>query len=189
MQCEKFPTEQSILARTRKGRFWLNRLHAYLLTIQNQVVPNSQSGQAIAYALKNWTALTRYCNNGDLATDNNDTERSLRGFMIGRNNWKFFGSDTGGKTAAVLRSFITSCEPLKIDPFAWFRDVLSRIADHPVKRPEARPAKPCRDTLRRRRKPPRFARSKKAPPSQIGARIWSVSATAVTINHFPYKLF
>jgi transposase len=124
------------LAREHGARPMLNQLHAYLLTIQNQVVPKSQSGQAIAYALKNWTALTRYCTDGDLAIDNNGTERSLRGFAIGRNNWTFFGSDTGGKTAAVLRSFITSCELLKIDPFAWFRDVLSRIADHPVKRLE-----------------------------------------------------
>ena len=122
------------LAREHGSRPMLNQLHAYLITIQNQVVPKSQSGQAIAYALKNWTALTRYCGNGDLAIDNNGTERSLRGFAIGRNNWTFFGSDTGGKTAAVLRSFITSCELLKIDSFAWFRDVLSRIADHPVKR-------------------------------------------------------
>jgi transposase len=128
--------EELRLAREQWARPMLNQLQTYLLTIQNQVVPKSQSGQAIAYALKNWTALTRYCANGDLAIDNNGTERSLRGFAIGRNNWTFFGSDTGGKTAAVLRSFITSCELLKIDPFVWFRDVLSRIANHPVKRLE-----------------------------------------------------
>lgn len=124
------------LAREHGARPMLHQLHAYLLTIQTQVLPKSQSGQAIAYALKNWTALTRYCGDGDLAIDNNGTERSLRGFAIGRNNWTFFGSDSGGKTAAVLRSFVTSCELVKIDPFAWFRDVLGRIADHPIKRLE-----------------------------------------------------
>jgi transposase len=107
---------------------------AYLLVIRDQVLPKSESGQAIAYALKNWTALTRYCGDGDLSIDNNGTERSLRGFAIGRNNWTFFGSDNGGRTAAVLRSFVASCELVKVDPFAWFSDVLSRIADHPVKR-------------------------------------------------------
>jgi hypothetical protein len=55
---------------------------------------------------------------------------------IGRNNWTFFGSDDGGKTAAILRSFVTSCELAKVDPFAWFRDVLGRIAEYPVKRIE-----------------------------------------------------
>jgi transposase len=121
------------LAREHGSRPMLGLLHAYLKTIQNQAMPKSPSGQAIAYTLKNWTALTRYCDDGDLSIDNNGTERSVRGFAIGRNNWTFFGSDNGGKTAAVLRSFVTSCELTKIDPFVWFRDVLSRIAEHPVK--------------------------------------------------------
>jgi hypothetical protein len=53
---------------------------------------------------------------------------------VGRNSWTFFGSDRGGKTAAVLKSFVASCELVKVDPFAWFQDVLSRIASHPMTR-------------------------------------------------------
>jgi transposase len=124
------------LARERDANPMLIRLHEYLLAIREQVLPKSEAGQAIAYTLKNWTALIRYCADGDLSIDNNATERSLRGFAVGRNNWTFFGSDNGGKTAAVLRSFISSCELVKIDPFAWFKEVLSRIPDHPVKRLE-----------------------------------------------------
>jgi transposase len=124
------------MLRERDARPMLNGLHEYLLAIREQVLPRSAAGQAIAYALKNWTALTRYCSDGDLLIDNNGTERSLRSFAVGRNNWTFFGSDNGGKTAAVLRSFVASCELARIDPFAWFRDVLGRIAEHPVKRLE-----------------------------------------------------
>jgi transposase len=51
---------------------------------------------------------------------------------VGRANWTFFGSDRSGRTAAVLRSFVTSCELVKVDPFVWFRDVLSCIADHSI---------------------------------------------------------
>lgn len=86
----------------------------------------------MAYTLKNWDALTRYADNADLSIDNNHTERALRCFAVGRANWTFFGSDRGGRTAAVLRSFVTSCELVKVDPFAWFADVLSRIAEHSV---------------------------------------------------------
>jgi transposase len=124
------------LAREHNARPMLNRLHDYLLTIRDQVLPKSEAGQAIAYTLKNWVALTRYCSDGDLLIDNNATERSLRSFAVGRNNWTFFGSDNGGKTAAVLRSFVSSCELVRIDPFSWFRDVLSRIAEHPITRLE-----------------------------------------------------
>jgi len=51
---------------------------------------------------------------------------------VGRNNWTFFGSDRGGRTAAILRSFVASCELVKVEPFAWFQEVLSRIAGHRV---------------------------------------------------------
>jgi transposase len=128
--------EELRLLREREARPMLNRLHEYLLRIREQVLPKSDAGQAIAYTLKNWTALTRYCSDGDLLIDNNGTERSLRSFAVGRNNWTFFGSDNGGRTAAVLRSFVTSCELARVDPFAWFRDVLGRIAEHPVQRIE-----------------------------------------------------
>jgi len=120
------------LAREHGSRPVLDRLHQYLAKIQVEVLPKSAAGQAVAYALKNWKALTRFCSDGDLSIDNNATERTLRSLAVGRNNWTFFGSDNGGKTAAVLRSFITSCELVKIDPFVWFRDVLSRIPDHLV---------------------------------------------------------
>ena len=135
---EKLARERGISGEARRilrepgARPVLEELHAYLLRIREQVLPKSPAGQAVAYALKNWTALTRYCEDGDLEIDNNAAERSLRGIAVGRNNWTFFGSDNGGKTAAVLRTFVASCERVKIDPWAWFRDVLARIASHPV---------------------------------------------------------
>jgi transposase len=110
------------------------QLHAYLLSIQSQLLPKSEPGQAVAYLLKNWLALTRYLEDGDLSIDNNRTERSLRGIAVGRRNWTFLGSDRGGKTMAILRSFVSSCELNKIDPFAWLRDVLARIPAHSIQK-------------------------------------------------------
>jgi transposase len=124
------------LLREQGSRPILEKLHDYLREIRQELLPKSEAGQAVNYILKNWAALTRYCDNPDLAIDNNRTERSLRGWAIGRNNWTFFGSDRGGRTAAVLRSFVASCELVRVDPFAWFHDVLSRIAEHPITRLE-----------------------------------------------------
>jgi len=112
----------------------LEKLRNYLLEIQGEVLPKSPEGRALRYTLKNWTALTRYCEDGDLQIDNNATERAIRGVAVGRNNWVFFGSDEGGKTAAVLRSFVASCQRVGVDPFVWLKDTLSRIADHPITR-------------------------------------------------------
>jgi transposase len=124
------------LIREQGSRSVLEKLHAYLIEARQDLLPKSEAGQAVNYILKNWSALTRYCDDSDLAIDNNRTERSLRGWAVGRNNWTFFGSDRGGRTAAVLRSFVASCELVKVEPFAWFHDVLSRIAAQPITRLE-----------------------------------------------------
>ena len=81
------------------------------------MLPKSPEGRAVRYALKNWTALNRYSEDGDLEIDNTGTERSIRGVAVGRGNWMFFGSDAGGRTAAVLRSFIASCQRVNVEPF------------------------------------------------------------------------
>ena len=126
--------EARLELRQRESRPILDKLHGYLLEMQAEVLPKSPEGRAVRYTLKNWTALHRYSEDGDLEIDNNHTERSIRGVAVGRNNWIFFGSDRGGHTGAVLRSFVASCQRVGVDPYAWFKDVLTRIAAHPVTR-------------------------------------------------------
>jgi transposase len=112
----------------------MGKLHTYLLKIREEVLPKSPAARAVRYALNQWDALTRFLEDGDLEIDNGATERANRDIAIGRGNWTFFGSDEGGKTAAVLMSFIATCKRCRVEPFAWFCDVLSRIANHPVNR-------------------------------------------------------
>jgi transposase len=126
--------EERLRLRQLQSQPMLEKLLQYLSEIQAEVLPKSPEGRAVRYTLKNWTALTRYCADGDLQIDNNATERAIRGVAVGRNNWVFFGSDEGGKTAAVLRSFVASCQRVGVDPFVWLKDILSRIADHPITR-------------------------------------------------------
>ena len=133
-QARSLTSEQRLRLRQLQSRPILDKLHNYLLEIQVEVLPKSPEGRAVRYTLKNWTALTRYCEDGDLEIDNNATERAIRGVAVGRNNWTFFGSDQGGKTAAVLRSLVASCQRVGVEPFAWLKDVLSRISDHPITR-------------------------------------------------------
>jgi transposase len=133
-QARPLSSQQRLRVRQLQSRPILDKLHEYLLEIEAEILPKSPARRAVRYTLKNWTALTRYCEDGDLEIDNNATERAIRGVAVGRNNWVFFGSDQGGKTAAVLRSFVASCQRVGVEPFAWFKDVLSRIADHPITR-------------------------------------------------------
>jgi hypothetical protein len=92
------------------------------------VLPKSAVGQAIAYALKLWPALTVYAEDGRLSIDNNPSERALRRVAIGRKNWLY----AGGTTAAILYSFIASAQRHGLAPQAYLRGVLARLPQTPM---------------------------------------------------------
>jgi transposase len=112
----------------------LERFKRWLDEQANVVLPKSPIGEAVHYARAQWTALTRYLEDGDLAIDNNASERALRRVVTGRKNWLFCGSDEGGRRAAILYSIVATCKAHGIDPWAYLRDVLERIPTHPNRR-------------------------------------------------------
>ncbi len=112
--------------RQQKSKPSLDALKTWLDHQRIQVVPKTPIADAINYALNQWSALTVYITDGDLAIDNNTAERAIKPFAIGRKNWLFFGSDHGGQTLATLASFTATCELMKLNPWPWLRDTLTR---------------------------------------------------------------
>jgi len=94
----------------------------------------SELAAAFRYMLARWLALNRCFDDGRLSLDNNPAERALRGVAVGRKNYLFAGSDRGGERAATMYSLIETAKLNGIDPEAYLRDVLARIADHPINR-------------------------------------------------------
>ena len=99
-----------------------------------KVSRKSDVAGAISYALGRWRALLRYCDDGLLEIDNNAAERALRAVAIGRKNYLFAGSDSGGERAAAIYSLIGSAKLNGLDPEAYLSYVLQRVADYPVSR-------------------------------------------------------
>jgi transposase len=100
----------------------------------NQISGKGTLAKAIRYALSRWDALVRYTTNGRLEMTNNAAERSIRPLVLGRKNYLFAGSDSGGDRAAAMYTLIETSKLNQHDPEAYLRDVLARIADHPINR-------------------------------------------------------
>lgn len=94
----------------------------------------SELAGAIRYARSRWTALSRYVDDGHLEISNNAAERAIRPLTLGRKNWLFAGSDAGGERAAAVYTLIETAKLNGLDPEAYLRDILARIADHPINR-------------------------------------------------------
>jgi len=114
----------------------LVKLHTWMVQARAEVENGSALAKALNYALNRWEALSCYTKDGHLEIDNNIAERSVRGACVGKKNYLFFGSDSGGERAAIAYSLIESCKLNNIDPQRYLHYVLERIADYPINRVE-----------------------------------------------------
>lgn len=80
--------------------------------------------------------LRPYLSNGHLEINNNAAERSMRAIALGRKNYLFVGSETGGRAAAIAYTLIETAKLNGIDPQAWLADTLARIPDYKITKVE-----------------------------------------------------
>ena len=94
----------------------------------------SDLAKAIRYGLSRWSSFELFLEDGRVGIDNNPAERAMRPIGIGRKNWLFAGSDSGGETLARAMTLIETAKMNGLDPQAWLADILDRIHDHKINR-------------------------------------------------------
>jgi transposase len=130
------PPDERREVRNTRSRPLLESLKQWLEETLGKLSRKSDTALAIRYALGRWGALLHFCDDGNIEIDNNAAERALRVVALGRKNFLFAGSDGGGESAAAIYSLLGTAKLNGIDPESYLRNVLSRIADHPIKRIE-----------------------------------------------------
>lgn len=99
-----------------------------------EVLPKSKLGKACTYALGQWPHMVNYLDDGSVELSNNLCENSIRPITLGRKNWLHIGSEAAGPVAANFMSLVETCRRHDVDPLAYFTDIFSRIAEHPLHR-------------------------------------------------------
>lgn len=105
----------------------LEGFKSWLDELAPTLVPKTEIATAVGYAVNQWEAFVRYCDEGWLLIDNTRSERALRPIAIGRSNWMFFGSDGGGHTGAILFSLVASSKANRVHPYHYLKDVYERL--------------------------------------------------------------
>jgi transposase len=128
------PPQERLCVRQEQAAPLLESLNKWLQETKATVSAKSELASAINYSLNRWEALTRYSGDGCIEADNNAAERALRGPVLGRKNYLFAGADSGGERAAAMYTLLQTAKLNGVNPEAYLREVLARIADHPVNR-------------------------------------------------------
>jgi hypothetical protein len=105
----------------------LEKIQAYLWTKSIEVPPQMTIGKAIAYTREMWPRLIRYIEYPYLSPDNNEAERAIRPFTIGRKNWVTSGGPRGAFASATLYSFIETTKLCGLEPYYYLRYVLTKL--------------------------------------------------------------
>jgi transposase len=103
---------------------WLRRL---AIGLRAQVLPRSLLGKACSYLLDHWEPLTAHLRYSESRLDNNLVENAIRPSALGKKNWLFIGHPDAGQRSAIIYSLVVSCQRHGKDPFAYLKDILTRL--------------------------------------------------------------
>ena len=126
-EIKELPPDARQRIRQDKSKPLLDALYRWMIVNRQQITHGSATATALDYSLRRWSALTRFVGNGQLPIDNNHIENQIRPIAIGRSNWLFAGSLRAGKRGAAIMSLIQSAKLNGHDPYAYLRDVLTRL--------------------------------------------------------------
>lgn len=116
------PPSQRLAVRKAHSRVVLDHLYAWSAE-QERLLDEDRSPlrRAFGYLRRHREALCRFVEDPKLRIDNNPSELALRHLVLGRKNWLFVGSDTGGETTAIIVSLVASARLHQIEPWEYFR--------------------------------------------------------------------
>ena len=121
--------ERLAMRRVRSKPLW-EELHVWLRLERSRVPEGSAIARAIDYSLNAWAALTAHLSDGRVPVDNNHIENLMRPWAMGRKAWLFADSELAGQRAAVVMSLVQSAKLCGHDPWAYLKDVLTRLPTH-----------------------------------------------------------
>ena len=113
--------------RQKHAKPLLDDMKKYLQKVVKEMPPSFAAAKAVKYVLNHWEGLIRYLDDGRLRIDNNDAERMIKPFALGRKNWLFSATERGAEASAVIYSLVQTCKENSINVFEYLRYALANI--------------------------------------------------------------
>lgn len=86
---------------------------------------------ALNYSVNQEQFLRVFLEDGEIPPDNNDAERSIRSFCVGKHNWQIIDSKNGAEASAMLYSLVETAKANNLKPYEYFSYLLTQLMKHP----------------------------------------------------------
>ena len=119
--------DERLALRQAESRPIVTGIKGWLDARDQDELPKSPLCAGINYLRNRWEAFERFLEDGRIPIDNNRTEAMIKGPVMGKKAWLFFGNEHAGETAAVFYTLTMTCKRHNIDVQAYLLDVFRRI--------------------------------------------------------------
>lgn len=123
-------SEERLLQRKLTVKPLVEAFFVWVKKHQNEVLPQSETGKGFTYCINQEKYLKVFLNNGNVPIDNNCTESTIRGFCIGRQNWRLIDTIAGAQASAVIYSIAETAKANNLKPYKYFEYLLEEIPKH-----------------------------------------------------------
>lgn len=130
---KKLDSETRYIQRLEKTKPLLDALKIWLDEQLLKTLPKSKLGEAIKYNLNQWDKLIQFLSDGRLEVDNNESERSIRPFVVGRKNWLFAKSPRGGSASATCYSIVETAKANDLMAFHYLSYLFEQLPNIDIK--------------------------------------------------------
>ena len=113
----------------------VNAFGVWLDEQRSRVSPRSRLGEKLTYIANQWDGLLVFLYDGRVEMDSNFVENRIRPIKLTAKNALFAGHDEGATNWGRIASLIETCKMNGVEPYAWLKSTLERIAaGHPQSR-------------------------------------------------------
>jgi len=120
--------KRKIFLRVRQLRVWnpLKKFKEWLLKAKDEYPPSLKFGKAVSYTLSQWDKLVTYLKCPYLTPDNNESERLIRPFVLGRANWLFSKSPGGAESSCGMYTLIQTAKLNGLNPQEYLQTLFEK---------------------------------------------------------------
>lgn len=122
---EELVKQRQLLVKPQVDAFF-----GWIKTHRGDIAPKSKTGKGFTYCLNQESYLRVFLENGRIPLDNNATENAIRGFCIGKKNWKLMDTVNGAKASAIIYSVAETAKANNLKPYEYFKYLLEEIPKH-----------------------------------------------------------